>query len=73
LDVPVMPSILKSVCSPRRAGTNEDTLINILCRRTLKQRMAIREAFKAHFMRVRAPAVWSCFYMWICVCVCVCV
>jgi len=32
-------------------GTNEATLINVLCRRTLKQRMAIREAYKQHMQK----------------------
>ena len=33
-------------------GTNEAVLTNILCRRTLKQRIAIREAYKQHLTRV---------------------
>lgn len=32
-------------------GTNEGVLINILCRRTQKQRTAIREAYKQHLTR----------------------
>lgn len=32
-------------------GTNESVLINILCRRTIKQRIAIREAYKQHLTR----------------------
>lgn len=42
-------------CGFGDSGTDEDTIIDIVTRRSNAQRQQIRQTFKSHFGRVRAP------------------